>query len=93
MAGLNGTITYRSSEYRPCLVDGKKALFHRWEDISQIVSPSLMVGGHNGGENKSVAGIVEFEDGTIKEILPGQIQFTDNIFKEYCFEEGMANDP
>lgn len=31
MADL-GHIEVRTTEYRPCYVDGKKALFHRWED-------------------------------------------------------------
>lgn len=30
MANLIHTITVTSSEYRPCLVDGEDALFHRW---------------------------------------------------------------
>lgn len=33
---------------RRCEVDGKAALFHRWCDISEIVPPSVMVGGHGG---------------------------------------------
>lgn len=32
MAALDGTITMTTSEYRPCYVDGIKALFHRWEE-------------------------------------------------------------
>lgn len=93
MAGLDGTIMVRNSEYRPCLIDGKtKALFHRWEHWSEVIPPSPMVGGHGGGVIQGDFGIVEFKDGKIGKVLPGQIQFTDNIFKEFCFEEGMAND-
>ena len=82
---LTTDITVKYSEYRPCIVNEKKALFHRWEDISQIVPPSPMVGGHHGGENKSVAGIVEFEDGTIREVYPYNIRFVDNPFAEIGF--------
>lgn len=32
MAGLDGTITITNSEYRPCIVDERKALFHKWCD-------------------------------------------------------------
>lgn len=37
MAGLDGTITIKSGEYRPCVIDGKKALFHRWMDKEELV--------------------------------------------------------
>lgn len=30
MAGLNGRITIEGSEYRPCLIGGRKHLFHKW---------------------------------------------------------------
>lgn len=32
MAALNGTITVSKREYRPCFVEGKKALFHMWAE-------------------------------------------------------------
>ena len=34
---LPTTITVRNSEYRPCLVDGKKALFHRFVEDNQLL--------------------------------------------------------
>ena len=34
---------------RPCKVNGKKALFHTWSNKSQIVPPSALMGGDNGG--------------------------------------------
>ncbi len=37
------------TELRPCLINGKKALFHNWSNKSQIVDPSPFVGGHQGG--------------------------------------------
>lgn len=92
MAGLNGTITVRNSQYRPCIADGKKALFHNWEQWAEIVPPSPMIGGHAGGVIQGEFGIVEFEDGQIGKVLPNQIRFTDNIFEEHHFEEGTPND-
>ena len=32
MGALDGTITMTTAEYRPCYVDGIKALFHRWAE-------------------------------------------------------------
>lgn len=34
---MNDTINITNSEYRPCYVDGRKALFHRWKDKESIV--------------------------------------------------------
>lgn len=52
MPALDGTITFATSEYRPCLVKGQHALFHRWEDNSEIYAPSVMIGGHGGGDRQ-----------------------------------------
>lgn len=32
-------------KYRPCIVKGKKALFHRWAEVRKIIPPSPMIGG------------------------------------------------
>lgn len=66
------------TEYlRPCYVHERKALFHKWEDKSEIVPPSIMVGGHNGGIVRCTLGIVEYEDGTVHECYPYEIKFVD----------------
>lgn len=87
MAALNGTITMTKSEYRPCYVRGKKALFHKWEDKSEIVSPSILKGGHAGGVIRATFAIVEFENGVVGEVYPHEIKFADNLIKEYAFNE------
>lgn len=88
MAGF--TIEFPS---RPCYVknqDGTirgKALFHRWEQYSKVIPPSPMIGGHQGGVNSYVMGIVEFEDGTVDTIFPEFIRFADGgDFDEYIWE-------
>lgn len=68
---------------RPCIADGRKAIFHRWCDISEIVPPSLMVGGHGGGVIQDTFAIVEYEDGSIGRIAPEKIKFSDNLFEKY----------
>lgn len=85
MASLDSTITVTTSEYRTCFVNGRKALFHRWSVIAETVSPSPLKGGHPGGQLMQTFGIVEFEDGIVKNCLPSQIRFCDNIFAEYPF--------
>lgn len=74
-------------ELRPCSVGDKKALFHMWDEVKQIVPPSNMIGGHGGGVVSETFGIVELQDGTVKECYPNEIKFLDNKFKEICFND------
>lgn len=66
-----------SPERRPCWVDGKKAMFHQWINRAQIAPPSMMVGGHSGGQLWDVFGLVEMEDGQMKEVYPSKVIFAD----------------
>ena len=78
-------------ELRPCIVNEKgKALFHMWEERSEIVTPSVMIGGHTGGVIKDVAGIVELEDGKVIRVNPTSIRFLDNKMSEYAFADMAA---
>lgn len=79
-------ITIKTSEYRPCIIEGKKALFHRWEEVAKVIPPSPMVGGHNGGIVKMTLGIIELEDGVVTEVYPHKIRFCGTQHNEYCFE-------
>ena len=63
------------SEVRPCLVNGKKALFHLWVKKYDFIM-----------KNEYIAGLVEFADGTVEEIVADKIRFCDNKIKEYSFE-------
>lgn len=67
------------SEYRPCVVgkEKKPATFHRWADVAQTVGESALRGGPAGGQLWQVFAIVEFADGTVAEVYPSKIQFTD----------------
>lgn len=84
MAAFPTEITVKSSEYRPCMVGDKKALFHRWVHISQIVPPSVLKGGHSGGVIADDVGLVEFEDGSVGKVFAEKIHFLDsgNLFHE-----------
>lgn len=66
-----------TQEYRACMIDGKKALFHMWvKKLDFITNSNYMVG------------LVEFIDGTVEEIKAEKIRFCDGKIKEYSFEEG-----
>lgn len=94
MSGLNGTVTIQDSQYRPCFAKGQRALFHKWEDNSEIYAPSLMVGGHACGVVKYTCAIVEYEDGHVERVKPEDVMFADNLIKEYAFPEyGESEQP
>lgn len=80
-------------EIRPCYIDcadkkgavKTKALFHRWGHISNVIEPSILAGGHDGGVISMTYGIVELEDGSVIQVLPQQIQFVPGIFNDYMW--------
>ena len=55
----------------------QKGYFHCWSDVSEIVSPSIMQGGHGGGVVRQTFGIVELENGEIQRFYPEEIRFTE----------------
>ena len=83
-------VTVRDYEVEHCRIVNTtetrvKALFHFWNNRSEVVAPSPLKGGHPGGVISDVFAIVEFEDGTIHEARTTDIQFCDSNFNEYCF--------
>ena len=77
---------YVEPKRRPCYVEEKRAMFNCWSQESQIVEPSIHVGGHGGGVISGVLGIVEFEDGSVAKVYPERIQFADGGgFGDYMF--------
>lgn len=89
-----GEIDVRFSEYRPCLVNGRKALFHRLADRVAVIGESALRGGHAAGQVWNVVAIVEYEDGTMHECYPYEMRFLDSagVFHGIAFEEADADD-
>lgn len=51
---------------RPCIArPGKKALFHRFVNVAEVAAPSIMTGGHPGGQLANTYALLEFEDGRL----------------------------
>lgn len=69
------TIAY---ERRECVVNGKVGYFCCWEQYAEVVEPSLMMGGHPGGQLAAVYAIVEFDEG-VRRVNIAEIQFTDEV--------------
>jgi hypothetical protein len=105
MASLSSKIVI-THELRPCYVDGKKALFHRWIDketpimkinamltekalerIADKIKNGIIPPSGDVVLQKTVLGIVEYQDGTVAEVEPTSIIFADFEFSEYAFKE------
>lgn len=77
---------------RPCLVKGKKHLFHCWDHRAWTVGESALRGGHAGGQCSMVLAVVEDEYGQVHEVYPRDVRFLDNQIKEYEFGGEMNGD-
>lgn len=77
---------------RPCVLtkygdkSKYKALFHCWIHYSDVIPPSNLRGGHNGGQVSDVYGLVELEDGSVEIVSPKSIRFLDSPFNDYAWE-------
>lgn len=75
---------------RSCMVEGRPGVFHLWEQYSQPVQASPMIGGPPAGVVSYVNGIVEFSDG-VKRVDPCYIEFTDEEHAALCaYEKWLA---
>lgn len=61
---------------RGCTVDGRPGYFHLWEQYSEPIPASPLMGGAPAGILAQVFGIVEFSDG-VERVQPYKIKFTD----------------
>ena len=87
MAGLDGVIEVRGM-LRPCMVAGRKHLFHRWMERRWLVDASPLKGGPSGGQCSMVLAVVEDEYGQVHEVYPRDVRFLDGQIKEYSFGGG-----
>lgn len=80
------------SKLRLCKVGEEFYLFHGFTQISQIVPPSLMRGGHGGGVVAGPYAILEKRDGTVALAEAQRVQFLD-MAKEFAkYEEEETKD-
>lgn len=64
---------------RPCWVGDRKALFHRWAPSAHPVLPRGVQPSENARffQFRNVKAIVEYQDGTVDQVYPTEIQFID----------------
>lgn len=75
---------------RPCWVDGRRAIFHRWTDSARSAKARGMEEDENAQRFQlhNVHALVEFEDGTMERVWPNTVRFADSdeLFAGYCWE-------
>ena len=84
----NSTITVSGSEYRPCYVKGRRAIFHRWADSARPCTPRGMEEDQTTKRYQlhNVHAIVEYEDGRVARVWPTDLQFADGgLFDEIAW--------
>lgn len=77
-----------TNKLRPCKVGEELYLFHGFTQISQIVPPSLMRGGHGGG----AYAVLERRDGTVGLAEAQRVQFLDTAKEFAKYEEEETKD-
>lgn len=92
----NRVVVTQDSELRPCYVNGRKALFHRWVNTARPQLPK----GQELSENarfyqfRATTGLVEYEDGTIDQVWPRDIKFADHgRFRDYAWDPAEEESP
>lgn len=92
MATFNTTMY--PNKPRPCWVEGRRAIFHRWTDSARPVKARGVEEDENAPRYQlhSVHALVEYEDGTMERVWPNAVQFADSdaLFAGYDWE-GMEH--
>lgn len=77
---------------RPCMLstprrngppEESKALFHGFFQVAEVAAPSMVRGGHQGGQLADVQALIELEDGTLRLVEVSCIRFLDSAG---CFD-------
>ena len=83
------SLTYQSQEveYRPCYVNGRKALFHRWVNTANPTAPKGVDPTDEKTrffQHRSTTALVEYADGTLARVWPQDIRFADGGRFDKC---------
>lgn len=69
--------------FRPCRYEDKNYIFHCFEQWSNVIGESPMIGGHSAGQISNVFALIEDGKGNIYRVQPTMIEFTDNKYIDY----------
>jgi hypothetical protein len=74
---------------RPCYVNDRRAVFHRWINSAHPVLPRGIDANNEKVrffQFRSTHGLVEYEDGTLARVWPQEIRFADGgFFEDYSW--------
>lgn len=74
---------------RPCYVNDRRAVFHRWINSAHPVLPRGIDANDERArffQFRSTHGLVEYEDGTLARVWPQEIRFADGgFFEDYSW--------
>lgn len=68
--------------YRTCKYKDENYIFHCFEQWSNVIGESPMIGGHSAGQISLVFAIIEDGKGNIHRVEPTMITFTDDKYEE-----------
>lgn len=68
--------------YRTCRYKNENYIFHCFEQWSNVIGESPMIGGHSAGQISLVFAIIEDGKGNIHRVEPTMITFTDDKYEE-----------
>lgn len=90
MAQTTNKIVFSTSEERPCWVNGRRAIFHRWTDSARPAKSRKKTDDEEQQELQlqihNVHALVEYEDGTVDREWPNKIRFADSAEKFAQFD-------
>lgn len=73
--------------YRTCRYENENYIFHCFEQWSNVIGESIVIGGHSAGQISNVFALIEDKKGNVHRVEPTMITFTDDkyeeIFKNY----------
>ncbi len=78
-----------TAKTRPCWVNGRRAIFHRWTDNARPAKARAQENDPEAGyfQLYSVHALVEFEDGKMVRVWPNEVRFADGgEFAAYDWE-------
>ena len=79
---------------RLCRAKGVDAIFHKWAEVSEVIPPSPMVGGHSGGVIRYATAIVEFiHNGQVIEVMANDVIFCDTEKAAACLGYKKEENP
>ena len=69
--------------FRPCRYEGKNYILHCFEQWSNVIGESPMIGGHSAGQISMIHALIEDKKGNIHRVNPTMITFNDDKYIDY----------